>query len=395
MGVAAEPRGPASWLRLPSRSARLRLALIYSSMFLALGTVIVVIIFLIGSAGAVGSSSVSAVPVPGAGADVLHAAAHQQHNADVNRLLAGAWVTLALTAVVSAVLGWFIAQRVLSPLRRMTLATRTISAGNLHQRLALTGPDDEFKQLGDTIDDLLARLQASFAAQRRFVANAAHELRTPLTLERTLLQVALADPDATTATLRAACEELLSTGRDHERLLDSLLTLASSERGLERRERLELAAIVRTLLEVFDDELTARSLTVAADLEPAPVSGDPALLERLAANLLDNAIRYNAPGGSLTVRTGLESDRAVLTIANSGPTVAPEEVEGLFDPFRRLHADRTTADGHHGLGLSIVRAVALAHDAALTASANPGGGLTVSVAFTSGRTADRADPPPG
>ena len=151
----------------------------------------------------------------------------------MKRLLAGAWVTLVLTAAASAVLGWFVAGRVLRPLRQMTTAARTISAGNLHAGLALTGPDDEFNQLGDAFDELLTRLEASFAAQRRFVANAAHELRTPLTVDRTLLQVALADPNANAASLRATCGELLASGREQEQLIDALLTLATSQRGLD------------------------------------------------------------------------------------------------------------------------------------------------------------------
>ena len=214
---------PRRWLRLPGGSARLRLTLLYSGMFLALGTAVVVVIFLVGSNSSAISST--AVPSPGFAGPALHAAISQQHDADINRLLAGAWVTLLVTAAGSAVLGWFLAGRVLRPLREMADAARAISAGNLHDRIALSGPDDEFRRLGDTIDDLLARLEASFAAQRRFVANAAHELRTPLTVERTLLQVALADPNATVANLRATCEELLAAGRGHEQLLDSLLTL--------------------------------------------------------------------------------------------------------------------------------------------------------------------------
>ena len=285
-----------------ARSARLRLTLLYSGMFLALGTAIVVVIFFVGSHGnVVGSSSVSAVPGPPGVQPIVQDIVSHQHSADVDRLLAVSWVTLAVTAVVAAVLGWFLAGRVLRPLREMTTAAQTISAGNLHERLALTGPDDEFKQLGDTFDDLLGRLEASFAAQRRFVANAAHELRTPLTVERTVLQVALADPDANTASLRAACEELLASGRDHERLLDSLLTLATSERGLQRREPIGLAAIVGDVLESSQPQIERRSLAVTADLRQATINGDRALIESLVANLVDNAIRYSEPGGRMEV----------------------------------------------------------------------------------------------
>jgi signal transduction histidine kinase len=365
-----------------ARSARLRLTLLYSGMFLALGTAIVIVIFLVGSHGTVvGSSSVSAVPVPGPGSPIVRDVVSQQHSADVDRLIAASWVTLAVTAVVAAVLGWFLAGRVLRPLREMTTAAQTISAGNLHERLALTGPDDEFKQLGDTFDDVLGRLEASFAAQRRFVANAAHELRTPLTVERTLLQVALADPDANAASLRAACEELLASGRDHERLLDSLLTLATSERGLSRHEPIGLVVVAEEALESARHEIEQRSLTVTGDLRPATINGDRALIESLVANLVDNAIRYNEPGGRLHVGTSVDAGHTVLVVVNSGPHVPPDEIERLFEPFRRLTADRTTADGHHGLGLSIVRAVATAHGATVNATPEPNGGLAIAVRF--------------
>ena len=372
-----------------ARSARLRLTLLYSGMFLALGTAIVVVIFLVGSHGnVVGSSSVSAVPGPPGVQPIVQDIVSHQHSADVDRLLAASWVTLAVTAVVAAVLGWFLAGRVLRPLREMTTAARTISAGNLHERLALTGPDDEFKQLGDTFDDLLGRLEASFAAQRRFVANAAHELRTPLTVERTVLQVALADPDANTASLRAACEELLASGRDHERLLDSLLTLATSERGLQRREPIGLAAIVGGVLESSQPQIERRSLAVTADLRQATINGDRALIESLVANLVDNAIRYSEPAGRMEVGTSVDAGHAVLTVVNSGANVPPTEIERLFEPFRRLITDRTAADGHHGLGLSIVRAVATAHHATVTAVPGPDGGLAITIRFPIAVTAD-------
>ena len=217
-------------------------------MFLVLGTVIVVVISLVSRSSAIGVSSTSrAYPEPAGGA--VHAAVTLQHSADVSHVLAGAWVTLVLTAAASAVLGWFVAGRVLRPLSEMTTAARAISAGNLHERLGVTGPDDEFRRLGDTFDELLARLEASFASQRRFVANAAHELRTPLTVERTLLQVALADPDATAEKLRATCRELLATGREQERLIDALLTLATSQRGLETRRPVDLAVAARAALD--------------------------------------------------------------------------------------------------------------------------------------------------
>ncbi|MGZ4185620.1 MAG: sensor histidine kinase [Solirubrobacteraceae bacterium] len=374
------------------RSARLRLTLLYSGMFLALGTGIVVVIFLVGSHGAVvNSSSAAAAPVGAPNAPAVNDVVSQQHSADVDRLLAASWVTLAVTALVSAVLGWFLAGRVLRPLREMTAAAQTISAGNLHERLALTGPDDEFKQLGDTFDDLLSRLEQSFGAQRRFVANAAHELRTPLTVERAVLQVALANPDASAASLRSACQELLASGRDHERLLDSLLTLATSERGIQSREPIGLAAVAESVLESVRPEIERGSLTLTGERAPATVNGDRALIECLVANLVENAIRYNEPGGGVEVRTYANAGLSVLSVVNTGPAVPLGEVERLFEPFRRLAADRTAADGqHHGLGLSIVRAVAMAHRATVTAVPGVDGGLAVTVRFPNIATADFA-----
>jgi signal transduction histidine kinase len=322
------------------------------------------------------------VPVLGYGAKDEVVA---QHSADVARLLEVSWFVLAITAVLSGLLGWFASGRVLRPVREMTATARTISAGNLGERLALTGPDDEFKQLGDTLDELLARLQDSFEAQRRFVANASHELRTPLTVERTVLQVALADPNATAATLRAACEELLASGHEQERLLEALLTLASSERGLDHRDPLDLAVVAADVLSAPRPEIERRRLQVETSLEPARTAGDPALVERLIANLVDNAVRYNDDGGQVEVRTWTDNGDSVVSVANTGPLVPVTEVQRLFEPFQRLEGRGT--GGNHGLGLSIVRAIATAHGAAVTATARPGGGLRVTVRFT---RADRA-----
>jgi signal transduction histidine kinase len=368
--------------------ARLRLTLLYAGLFLLLGTAVIVAILLLAHGGSAVSVS-SAVPAPAGGGGpaggALHAqnAAVQQKSADLNRLLAVSWFVLAVTAVAAAGLGWFAAGRVLRPLRTMTATARTISAGNLHQRLALTGPDDEIKQLGDTLDDLLARLQDAFEAQRRFVANASHELRTPLTVERTLLQVALADPDASAVKLRATCEELLASGREHERLLEALLTLASSERRLvERVEPVDLAALAGQALRNSRPEIERRDLCVSIDFEPAPTTGDPRLIARLIVNLIDNAVRHNDGRGQIEIRTASDGEHALLSVSNSGPVIAAGEVERLFEPFQRLGDSRTAgADGHYGLGLSIVRAIAGAHDAVLSAEPRADGGLTVTVRF--------------
>ncbi len=376
-------------LDLPQRgSARRRLALTYSALFLALGTVLIVVILLAGRTGP--TVSVAAHPTPGAGHRLRvvpqfisePAFLTAQHNADITRLAVVCWIVLLLTALVALPLGWFASGRMLAPIREITARTRMISAGNLHERLALTGARDEFTELGATLDDLLARLEASFDAQRRFVANASHELRTPLTLERTLLQVALADPNATAATLRAACEELLANGRDQEQLIDALLTLARSERGLERRERADLGALAARVLEQPHPELEQHGLELVAQLEPAVTEGDPALIERLISNLLENAVRHNVDGGSVVFSTRQQGDRALLLIENSGQMIAGDEIETMFEPFRRLGPARTGTDsGQHGLGLSIVRAVADAHHAEIEAQPRSGGGLMIRVSF--------------
>jgi signal transduction histidine kinase len=376
---------PDRWLGLPTRTARLRLTVLYSGMFLLLGTAVILAILLLAHGGStVGVTR--AVPTPGHTG--VQTSAVQQRSADLGRLLAVSWVVLAVTAIGSTGLGWLVAGRVLRPLRQMAATARTISAGSLSRRLALTGPEDEIKQLGDTLDDLLARLEASFEAQRRFVANASHELRTPLTVERTLLQVALSDPNASAATLRATCQELLASGREHERLLEALLTLVSSERGLDHTETLDLAAIASEALLTAGPEIERRGLRLTSSLAPAPTAGDRALLERLIANLIDNAVRHNCDGGRVEVATTNDAGGAELSVSNTGQTVPPDQLERLFEPFQRLADGRAaTVDGHHGLGLSIVRAIATAHGAAVTAQPLTGGGLAVTVCFDV--------PPPG
>jgi signal transduction histidine kinase len=211
------------------------------------------------------------------------------------------------------------------------------------------------------------------------VANAAHELRTPLTLERTLLQVALADPSANAASLRTTCEELLASGRNQERLLEALLTLATSERGLEHREPLELGRLTGDALEQARLAIERQRLRVTSDLGPAAIRGDGALIGRLIANLLDNSIGHNRSDGWIVVRTATDSGRAVLSVANSGPQIGAHEVERLFEPFQRGGAERTGDNGHHGLGLSIARAIAVAHGGAISAAPEAGGGLVVTV----------------
>jgi signal transduction histidine kinase len=283
--------------------------------------------------------------------------------------------------VIALVLGWLIAGRFLRPLRTITATARDISASNLHRRLGLGGRDDEFKELAATLDDLFERLEASFASQRRFVANASHELRTPLTAERTLLQVALADPAATAETLRSTCQDVLALGQQQERLIEALLTLASSEQGIEQREPFDLAEIAGKVMLARRQEAQRRGIQVDTTLAPAPAAGDPNLVESLVANLVDNALRHNAAGGRIEIATTTTAGGARITVKNTGPVIPPGEVERLFQPFQQLGSQRIRHTNGHGLGLAIVRAIASAHGATLIPRARPEGGLDIEVSF--------------
>ena len=295
----------------------------------------------------------------------------------------GAGIVIVLALLVGLWFAWQLAGLYLRPLRTLNATAREISATNLHRRLGLKGPDDELTQLGSTLDDLFGRLEASFESQRRFVANASHELRTPLAGQRTVLQVALGDPDATAESLRAACEETLALGERQERLVDGLLTLASSERGIERREPLDLAEIAQLVLASRHQEAARRGLEIRASLDAAPTTGDPVLIESMITNLLDNAIQHNVPDGIIELTTGRLSAASQLSVRNTGPIVPKAEVERLFQPFQRLGHDRTGSGDGHGLGLAIVQAIAQAHRALVTAQPRSQGGLDIEISFSS------------
>jgi signal transduction histidine kinase len=359
-------RRPGSLLRLVRRSTlRTQLALLYAGVFVVLGAALLAVSGLL-----VGRSSVS---VSGARSSQSIFAGHQFH--------IGPAVAFAAAVLVALALGWFIAGRFLRPLRTITATARDISATNLTRRLALASRDDEFAELGATLDDLFGRLEASFESQRHFVANASHELRTPLTAERTLIQVALADPDASAETLRDTCEQVLALGEQQERLIEALLTLASSERGTDQRQPFDLAQIAGNVVADRQPEADRKGIRVTAAFAPAPASGDPHLAERLVANLVDNAIRHNRDGGWLEISTKAADGRAVLSVSNTGAVIPPAEVNRLFEPFQRLGTERLRHGTGYGLGLAIVRAIASVHGAAITATARPDGGLTVGVTF--------------
>jgi signal transduction histidine kinase len=288
---------------------------------------------------------------------------------------------VAILAVFSLALGWLVAGRFVRPLRSIITTARDISASNLHQRLGLRGRGDEFDELGDTLDGLFARLEASFDSQRHFIANASHELRTPLSAGRALLQVAIADPESTVETLRATCQELVELGDQQERLIAALLTLANSQRGLARPEPLDLAEIAGQAVLARQPEAERRGIRLSTALAPAPATGDPSLAESLIVNLIDNAIRHNVPGGRAEISTSLTSEGAVISVGNTGTLIPSGAMEYLFEPFRQLGVQRTRHGQGHGLGLAIVRAIADAHNAALIASPRPQGGLDVEAIF--------------
>jgi signal transduction histidine kinase len=291
-------------------------------------------------------------------------------------------VALGLMAVASLGLGWLIAGRVLRPVHRITDTARRLSQETLHERINLKGPNDELKELADTFDAMLSRLDRAFSSQRRFVANASHELRTPLATERVLIDEALANRGAGADELRAILEHLRVNSEETEALINALLVLARSERGVERWGPADLANVAAGVIEQTRSEAVTRGVTLRSDLKPAAVLGDPALLERLVGNLVENAVRHNVViGGWLHVRTGSTNGRATLRISNSGPVVAPEHVGSLFEPFRRDGTARTSTDGGFGLGLSIVQSVVQAHHGRLETRAPESGGLDLTVSL--------------
>ena len=412
----------ARWLRLPRRTARLRLTVLYGGAFLACGAAVLALTYLLfGHTTPPASSSGAPAILPGAhktvGLKVPVAAVQRAGRYDVitvpavvaqqlkaadavpavqqarvarqadeliayakRQLLIVSAIALAVIAVAAAAIGWIIAGRVLRPLSAITAAARRISARSLHERLALHGPDDELKELADTLDGLFARLEASFEAQRQFAANASHELRTPLTRERALLQVTRADPAATISTWQAVSRELLASNAEQEHLIEALLTLASSEADTGEHEPADLAAITSEALAAARPAISRLGLHAQTTIQPAILDGDPLLIRQLAANLIDNAIRHNIPGGDIQITTTTSHAGAVLSVTSSGQVIPAAEVDRLFQPFQRLGPRPARGDGH-GLGLSIVRAIVTAHAATIAAQPRPGGGLAIDVTF--------------
>lgn len=395
---------PSSWLHLLRHTARMRLTLVYSGLFLFSGVALLTITNVLARqatqngyyfresdgvivAGPSGSPTVMRPPAdlpPQLQSQIkqIETQALRQHDADLEQLLVGSGIALAIMTVGSLAFGWVVAGRVLRPVRDITTTTRRISANNLHERLALDGPDDEFKALADTLDGLLGRLEASFESQRNFVANASHELRTPLTIQRTLIQVALADPNASVDSVRSVCEDVLACGEEQERIIEALLTLASSAQGLDHRELVDLVTITKDVMRAANPEIERGGLQVNTAIYPASIMGDPRLIRRLVANLVDNAVHHNVRHGHVDVATGTKGDHVVFSVENSGPKVPTGEVEQLFRPFQRAGHARASHQNGHGFGLSIVQAIATAHRAELVARSRPEGGLAVELSFS-------------
>jgi signal transduction histidine kinase len=378
-------------LRLPRRTARLRLTALYGGLFLVCGIALLAITYLlferaVGGGkplvdGAVRNTGSRPLPPPPKQYGVARVIASRQADFDLRQLQIQSGIALGLMTAAAAVLGWVVAGRVLRPLATITAAAKRISASSLHERLKLQGPHDELRELGDTLDDLFARLEGSFQAQRHFVANASHELRTPVTRERTLLQVARADPDANVGTWQAVSQDLLASNTEQERLIEALLTLASSEAGLDRCETVDLTAITDEVVLARRPLIGHMGLHLSASTGPAGLDGDPVLIRRLVTNLVDNSLLHNIADGCVEISTRTNDGHAVLSVANSGPVIPPGEVDRLFQPFQRLSGRRAGHGGGHGLGLSIVRAIAGAHGAFVAAQAPREGGLAISVAF--------------
>ena len=404
--TAPDGRNLLTRLRHPQTTVRWRLTLLYGGLFLVCGAALLAITYgLVAHATTTGVGprpnfvrvgppanvharvppdippSLKKVLSSPTGRAAVRIVVTGQRVSDLHHLEVQSGIALALMAIISGFLGWLIAGRVLRPLRTITTTTQEISEASLDRRLAMSGPRDELRQLADTIDGLLQRMEGAFDAQRRFVANASHELRTPLTAARALLEMVLTDPHASVETFREICQEVLKENEYQEQLIDALLALAQGQRGLEHREPVDLAAAVSEELRRQRADGEARALDMQVSLEPAWTLGDRRLLRRLVSNLLENAIRHNTQGGEVHVAVRAQDGTAVVELANTGPPVPPEEIDRLLQPFQRLAPDRTGHGEGLGLGLSIVAAIAAGHDAALDIRPRQGGGLRVTVRF--------------
>ncbi|MEU1850980.1 HAMP domain-containing sensor histidine kinase [Streptomyces sp. NPDC019990] len=397
-----DPRRPAPsipWLR---PTIRIRLTLLYGGMFLIAGILLLSIIYLLaaqalntgneplfkivgGTEIKVASENCPAVNSASPTLSEFNAAISKciddQRQVALDNLLSRSLLALLGLAVIAFAFGYAMAGRVLSPLGRITRTARAVAGSDLSRRIELDGPDDELKELADTFDDMLERLQRAFTAQQRFVGNASHELRTPLAINRTLLEVHLSDPDAPVE-LQQLGKTLLATNERSEQLVEGLLLLARSDNQIVERGPVDLAEVAGQAVDQVHAEAESKGVTIRGEQKPAVVQGNGVLLERIALNLVQNAVRYNLPeGGWVEVTTDVQHGQALLVVSNTGPVVPAYEIDNLFEPFRRLRTERTGSDKGVGLGLSIVRSVARAHGGHIYAQPREGGGLVMRVAL--------------
>jgi signal transduction histidine kinase len=384
---------------LPRRTVRLRLSALYGGLFLLSGAALLAMTYLLvrhatgqhllvlkgtpptgnllPGSGESGGPSGTPKQLLAQGRE-LQAQALHQHNNELNQLLVNSGIALAIMTVASVLLGWFIAGRVLRPLRTMTASTQLISERNLHQRLALSGPEDELKELGDTIDGLLGRLESAFASQQRFVANASHELRTPLAMIRTSLDVATGKPNQISPNVSVLADKLREGLDQADALLESFLMLARAEHGVVAGGGVvSLDEVISAALETRRDAIAEMGIDVHEDAGGVCVRGSETLLSRMVGNVIDNAVRHNVPSGFIRVRAFARNETARLVVENGGARLDEVEVQQLAQPFRRLGAERTGSTKGVGLGLSIVATIAAAHAGRLELHAPTEGGLQV------------------
>ncbi|MEU9208228.1 HAMP domain-containing sensor histidine kinase [Streptomyces sp. NPDC048415] len=390
------PEPPFPWLR---PTIRIRLTLLYGGMFLIAGIMLLSIIYLLAAqalnTGAeplfriAGGTDIKVTsdncPAVNTGLslsafnDAISNCIDHQRQAALDNLLSRSLLALLGLAIIAFAFGYAMAGRVLSPLGRITRTARAVAGSDLSRRIELDGPDDELKELADTFDDMLERLQRAFTAQQRFVGNASHELRTPLAINRTLLEVHLSDPGAPTE-LQQLGKTLLATNERSEQLVEGLLLLARSDNQIVERKPVDLAEVASQAVDQVHAEAEAKGVEIRGERAPAVVQGNGVLLERIALNLVQNAVRYNVPEeGWVEVTTRVEHGQALLVVSNTGPVVPAYEIDNLFEPFRRLRTERTGSDKGVGLGLSIARSVARAHGGHIVAQPREGGGLVMRV----------------
>ncbi|MFF8035040.1 sensor histidine kinase [Streptomyces sp. NPDC016626] len=388
---------PFPWLR---PTIRIRLTLLYGGMFLIAGILLLSIIYLLAAQALrtgsqplykivyftdlkVASSDCPVVDNGNLSLAEFNAAISdcidRQRQVALDNLLSRSLLALLGLAIIAFAFGYAMAGRVLSPLGRITRTARAVAGSDLSRRIELDGPDDELKELADTFDDMLERLQRAFTAQQRFVGNASHELRTPLAINRTLLEVQLSDPNAPME-LQQLGKTLLATNERSEQLVEGLLLLARSDNQIVERKPVDLAEVATRAIDQVHAEAEAKGVEIRGTHESAVVQGNGVLLERIALNLVQNAVRHNVSAdGWVEVTTRVQHGQAVLVVSNTGPVVPAYEIDNLFEPFRRLRTERTGSDKGVGLGLSIVRSVARAHGGHVYAQPREGGGLVMRV----------------